>query len=684
MRRILALLVGALALLPTVVFAQEATDPVETATSTARALADSTLSAAEALLEWLSGLIAALNTLPQTLDGLREAGDLAVITAIITDLAITVIATYSAFLLLRIARNTLRNRLRVRAEGAPLIQRVVMILALLAADIATIALAWLAGYGAVLVLAGPSGTIAVIQTLYLNAFVAVVSTRALVRTILAPSTPELRFTGMSDAAAQRITRFIRLEAFILGYGLLLLVPVLGAQISPRAADAVMVVISLVAILLSVIFVIRARKPVAAWIDTQLATQPGTLLSSITREWWIPVSLYGVSLAGRVLTQSGDAVISALLSGIQALLMTWVGILLAGGLTRYTAQGVRLSDGIRSRLPLLEKRLNRFVQPALTAIRTVVLLGIIAIVLDATDLTDIGGWIFGSGTALLGSAVSVLITLGIGLGLWLVFSSWVEYRLNPNYGSVATARETTLLSILRNAATIALIIIVLMIVLSELGINIAPLIASAGVLGLAIGFGAQKMVEDIITGIFIQFENAVNVGEVVTLGGVTGVVEKLTVRSVSLRDVNGIFHVIPFSAVSSVSNFSKDFAFHVEDMGIAYRENVDEAKQAMFDAFELLRADDEFGHFILEDLQWFGVNSMGDNAVILRARIKTIAGQQWGVGRAYKYYLKKVFDERDIEIPFPQRTLWFGVGKDGTAPPAPLPVAAPKPEGDQSV
>jgi len=205
----------------------------------------------------------------------------------------------------------------------------------------------------------------------------------------------------------------------------------------------------------------------------------------------------------------------------------------------------------------------------------------------------------------------------------------------------------------------------MFCLSEIGINIGPLLASAGVLGLAIGFGAQSMVKDIITGIFIQFENAINVSDVITVGGTTGTVEKLSVRSVSLRDGQGVFHIIPFSSVNMVSNFTRDFSYSVCEMGIAYRENVEDAKQAMHDAFDRLMEDPEIAESIIAPLEWFGITAFGDNAVVLRTRIKTIPGKQWAIGRAYNGHLKTVFDERNIEIPFPQQTIWLGEAKDGS-------------------
>jgi small-conductance mechanosensitive channel len=208
-------------------------------------------------------------------------------------------------------------------------------------------------------------------------------------------------------------------------------------------------------------------------------------------------------------------------------------------------------------------------------------------------------------------------------------------------------------------------------LGELGISIAPLLASAGVLGLAIGFGAQRMVEDIIGGLFIQFENAVNVGDVVLAAGITGTVEKLTIRSVGLRDLHGVYHVVPFSAVTTVSNLTKGFGFHVADISIAYREDIDAAKAEMLAAFDDLRADPDLSGKVIGELEWFGVVSLGDSRVVLRARLRTGPGEQWALGRAYNERIKRRFDAAGIQIPFPQLQVWFGAEKDGSATPANL-------------
>ena len=141
------------------------------------------------------------------------------------------------------------------------------------------------------------------------------------------------------------------------------------------------------------------------------------------------------------------------------------------------------------------------------------------------------------------------------------------------------------------------------------------------LGLAIGFGAQKLVQDIISGVFIQLENAMNVGDVVGAGGITGVVERLTLRSVSLRDLSGVYHIIPFSSVDAVSNYMRTFSFHVEEVGIAYKENVSDGKAAMQEAFDRLMQT-EHKPDILAPLEMHGVTGLGDSAVLIRARIKT--------------------------------------------------------------
>jgi small-conductance mechanosensitive channel len=495
-----------------------------------------------------------------------------------------------------------------------------------------------------------------------------------VRLVLSPSATSLRPLPIGDRAAAYLSSRINLIVGVVGYGQLLMVPIINSNVSFAAGRAVSALIAVVVLGFAIWLVLRNRRTVTGWLlgaETAADPEPGRgrrasgALAYLARHWHWPALAYLLALFSIVMLRPGDAVFRTFLASGQVLVVGLLGFAASGFISRAMARGVSLPPRISDRVPLLQGRLNAFVPRVLCVLRAVIFAGVVLLALNAIGLIDLRGWMVSQfGLRLTGMILSVSLVLLVSFGLWLALTSWVDYRLNPEFGSVATARERTLLTLLRNAATIALVIITLMFVLAEIGLDIAPLLASAGVLGLAIGFGAQKMVQDIITGIFIQFENAMNVGDVVTVSGVTGTVERLTIRSVSLRDVQGVFHIIPFSSVDMVSNYVKDYGYFVCDMGVAYRENVDEVKQAMLDAFAELKGDPDQASGILDDLEWFGVNSFGDSAVMLRARIKCVPGRQWGIGRAYNGVLKTVFDARNIEIPFPHQTIYFGETKDG--------------------
>lgn len=636
----------------------------------ARQVAELSQSVAEATADGVTQFLNAVQNLPSTFANAESAINADLVRESFGKLVFTIIVTYAAYLTLRVISRNLDRRLSNRATTMGWTGTIMLATLSMALDLTVVALAWAAGYGLVLAFSGTAGQIELIQSLYLNAFLAVQVSRTVLRAIFSPNAPGLRLTGLSDGASRILTRWGGVGAGLTGYGILLVTPLVRQEVGFFASVSVSVVIGVIVILMAAILVLSYRKPVAAWLQNGMGDMgQSKALHLISDLWAVPVVLYLLVLLVVVLTRP-IGVLGPMLEGTAIAIAAFVaGLVVIAMLTRAMQRGVHLPERIRLRLPLLERRLNGLVPKLLGAIRLIVIAGVLVTVTDLIGITDVFAWLGSTaGLTFIGVVVSVTFVLLFSFFAWLALSSWVEYRLNPDFGSVPTAREATLLTLLRNAVTIALLIITLMVALSELGLNIAPLIASAGVLGLAIGFGAQKMVEDIITGVFIQFENAVNVGDVVNLAGTTGVVEKLTVRSVSLRDLNGVYHVIPFSAVSNVSNFMKDFSFHVEDMGIAYRENVDDAKQAMMDAFAELRGIDDYGKDILADVEWFGVTSFGDSAVVVRARIKTKPGKQWGIGRAYKGILKRIFDERGIEIPFPHQTIYFGEDKSGKAPP----------------
>lgn len=221
------------------------------------------------------------------------------------------------------------------------------------------------------------------------------------------------------------------------------------------------------------------------------------------------------------------------------------------------------------------------------------------------------------------------------------------------------RIETLFSISSKIVYILLVGIAFTIILGALGINIAPILTAAGIFGLAVSFGAQNLVRDIISGVFILVENQVRKGDVAIVNGVGGLVESINLRTIVLRDFSGIVHIFPNGVINTLSNMTKDWSAMVFDIGVAYKEDPDKVISVIKETAEELRNDEMFKNFFIEPMQIFGVDNFDDSAVVIKARLKTIPGKQWDLGREFRKRLKKAFDENGIEIPFPHRSVYFG-------------------------
>ncbi len=231
------------------------------------------------------------------------------------------------------------------------------------------------------------------------------------------------------------------------------------------------------------------------------------------------------------------------------------------------------------------------------------------------------------------------------------------------------RVETLGRVLRYIAMVVITLIAGMLVLDELGISVAPVLATAGVAGLAVGFGAQSLIKDYFNGVFLLLEDQVRQGDIVNIGGEGGLVEEVTLRYVRLRNFDGHVFYVPNGEIKLVKNLTRDFAQAVIRVGIAYREDVEEALAVMREVGKAMRADPVFGERIADDVEIVGVDAWGDSSVDLICRLKVVPPiQQFSVRREYLKRLKKAYDERGIEIPFPHLTVYAGEGKDGSAPP----------------
>lgn len=217
------------------------------------------------------------------------------------------------------------------------------------------------------------------------------------------------------------------------------------------------------------------------------------------------------------------------------------------------------------------------------------------------------------------------------------------------------------------ATIVISVIAVIQTLNELGISIAPFLAAAGVVGVAIGFGAQSLVKDYFTGFVLLLENQVRQGDVVEVGSKSGFVEEVTLRYIKMRDYGGNVHYVPNGTITTVTNMSREFAFAVIDIGVAYRENIEEVMKVMQTVGKTLRKDEEFKLKILDDMEMAGVDQLADSAVMIRCRFKVIPLAQWSIKREYFKRLKVAFDKKGIEIPFPHVTVYPGVDQNGLAP-----------------
>lgn len=278
----------------------------------------------------------------------------------------------------------------------------------------------------------------------------------------------------------------------------------------------------------------------------------------------------------------------------------------------------------------------------------------------------------------GAAASLTRITFIILGAWLLVTvlqrtvRTLRDRIAARMDDAESAkRAETLSRVFRYLVAVVVSLIAGMLVLAELGVSVAPILGAAGVVGLAVGFGAQSLVKDFFTGFFILLENQIRQGDVVQLGDHSGVVEGINLRFVQLRDYDGNVHYVPNGHITTVINMTRGFSHAVMDIGVAYRENVDDVMAVMREVASQMRDHPEFQPRITDDLEIAGVNSWGDSAVVIRCRFRTLPMEQWGVRREYLRRLKAAFDAKGIEIPYPHLTVYAGQDKEGKAPAFPL-------------
>jgi small conductance mechanosensitive channel len=511
-------------------------------------------------------------------------------------------------------------------------------------------------------------------------FAAYISGRVLMilaRMVLAPSTPSLRLVPLSSEPAHSLFKSIRRLVTVALFGYLLASTALLFGLPPRGFAALTNLLGLILTVMLVVFILKNRSAVAEWIrGVELPSGPSNASRSARRSlaavWHMIAIVYLLGLFIVWWQHIEGGLIYLFRSTLLSALIVFAAWLLVHGLSRAAERASTVSRERYRLSSSLKQRAQSYVTPVFIIIRGAVTLIAILSVLESWKL-DAYSWLTTPvGQRILSIFFSIVLVVGIAVAIWEVVNLSTERYLAETEKSGKTfgqsARARTLLPLMRKALLMVLSIIVVLIVLSEIGVHIGPLLAGAGIVGLAVGFGAQKLVQDIITGVFILLEDAVAVGDVVKVAGIGGLVEDLSIRSIRLRDLSGNVHTIPFSSVDTVTNMTKLYSYYLIDIGVAYREDTDKVADVFREIVDDMRSDPEFGPDILEPLEVLGVDQFTDSAVIIKARIKTRPIRQWAVGREFNRRMKKRFDELGIEIPFPHRTLYFGAGKDGSAPP----------------
>lgn len=280
----------------------------------------------------------------------------------------------------------------------------------------------------------------------------------------------------------------------------------------------------------------------------------------------------------------------------------------------------------------------------------------------TFAKSLSNWIITELPSIIILMVLLFISLRFGFFLVRKLKSLLAKRTvnrNDEPDLEVEKRLNTLMGIVKKIVALTIWTVFILIFLKKINIDIAPILAGAGIIGLAVGFGAQELVRDFITGFFILLENQIRTGDVAIINGTGGLVEKIEMRTITLRDLSGVVHIFQNGKINSVSNMTKDWSAMVFDIGVAYKEDLNKVMKLMKDVADKMMEEEDYKDNILEPMEIFGLDSFGDSALVVKGRIKTKPIQQWSIGREYRKRLKEIFDENRIEIPFPHQTIYWG-------------------------
>jgi small-conductance mechanosensitive channel len=528
----------------------------------------------------------------------------------------------------------------------------------------------------------------------LNAYLVCRIILEIARLLLAPVSRDIRLIRTTDRRATWLVTWLRRLVGVMAFGYAIITTGGLFGLYHAASQVLVKLLSLIVHVMAAIMVLQARKPVAAMIrgeprdDNARNSVITAVRAGLARSWHILALFYIVALwiawvigiPHAFFIMLRIVLVFAVISALARSMSAWIGHALESAFSDEVAWGVQY--------PGLFTRLHLYVPIFRLAISITV--GSIAVLL-ILQLWGIGvlAWFTTTqiGQRVVGAAITIGLAALIGLLVWEAINSTLESHAETlvRQGKPGrAARYRTLLPMLRSTLLTIILVIVALVVLSAVGVNVTLLLGGLSIFGLAIGFGSQKLVQDIITGLFLLLEDAVQVGDWVTLGGISGTVEKLSIRTIRLRAGDGSLNVIPFSAVSTVANYSREFSFAPISVGVAYKEDIDRVFDLIRDEFESMRAEPDWAPLILADIELWGLDKFGASSLDIVGRMRTPAGKQHNVRREFNRRLKIRFDAEGIEIPFTYQRLSIDPAEFRAAFAPPARPAVEPPPARQSV
>ncbi|WP_458094164.1 mechanosensitive ion channel domain-containing protein [Roseomonas sp. WA12] len=514
----------------------------------------------------------------------------------------------------------------------------------------------------------PLPTTELVLLLANNAYIAIRAVMVTSRMLFSPNSAHLRLVPMHDETAAYITIWLRRIVTVLVVGWAVAEAGLLFGVPWAVYDAISRICLLIVSLFLIIVVMQNRHVVADKLRAP-ELKPGdhpdrsrrlfrALRDRLAEVWHVLAILYLLALWGVWALEVRDGFERLLRASALTLAVLGVAKLADYGLRRLLERGFRISPDLAKRYPGLELRANRYLPVLKSVISTIVVVIALLFLLETWGI-EAFAW-FGRGqlgARVVGSVVSVGLTILAAVTVWEVTNAAIQRRLTKlsrDTQAARSARIRTLLPMLRTALFIVILVFVALNVLSEIGVNVAPLIAGAGVVGVAIGFGSQTLVKDVITGLFLLLEDAVAVGDTVTIASMTGVVEQLSIRSIRLRALDGAVHIIPFSTVTFVTNMTRDFAFAVVDVSLPYGEDTDRVAKVLKEISTEMRAEPRWASATRDEIDVMGVDKLLETGVVMRARMKTDPSQRWPVTRELYRRIQARFEADGIRINSPWR------------------------------